>query len=405
MTKIPELLAPAGNMDKLMTAVRFGADAVYAAADRYGLRAFADNFTTEALGEAARLLHALGKKLYVTVNIYADERDIAGLPAFAEELAATGADGVLVSDLGVFSIMRRYAPGLPLHVSTQANVTNSEAAKMWADLGASRIVLARETRLADIPAIKAASGAEIEAFVHGAMCIAYSGRCLLSGYFTGRSGNRGECVQSCRWEYGLTELSRGETLPAEEDGRGTYILSSRDLCMIAHLRELADAGVDSVKIEGRMKSEYYVAGIVNAYRRALDDMAAGRPFDERLIEETEKVSHRGYTTGFYFDEKGGATGEPRPRATYDFVAVAAEDCENGTLVVEMRNRFEKGDTLEILSPTGISGMTFEVTDMTGEDGRDITVADRVCEKVRLRCGLPVGKYDILRRKRRDRAVW
>lgn len=398
MIKVPELLAPAGNMSKLETAVHFGADAVYAAADRYGLRAYADNFSFEGLKSAADMLHALGKKLYVTVNIYADERDLEGLPAFAERLAETGADGALVSDLGVFAVMKRYAPSLPLHVSTQANVTNSEAAKMWAEFGASRIVLARETRLADILAIKRAAGTEIEAFVHGAMCIAYSGRCLLSAYFTDRSGNRGECTQSCRWEYGLTELSRRETLPAEEDGRGTYLLSSRDLCMIEHLRELADAGVDSVKIEGRMKSEYYVAGVVNAYRRALDDMAVGRPFDPLLAEETEKVYHRGYTTGFYYGERGGSTGENGLTSTHDFIA-AVTDVGDGYITAEMRNRFAEGDVLEVLSLGEAFGKTFTVADMTGEDGRHITVADRVREKVRIRCDLPVCKRDILRRKK------
>ena len=271
-TKKTELLAPAGNMNKLITAAYFGADAVYAAARRFGLRAYADNFTVEELKTAADYLHALGKKLYVTVNIYADDDDISELPAFARELASTGADGVLVSDLGVFSVFRKNAPSLDLHVSTQANVTNSEAAVMWAELGAKRIVLARETRLDDIRRIRDAlpPDVEIEAFVHGAMCIAYSGRCLLSAYFTDRSGNKGECVQSCRWEYGLMEKSRGDVLRAEEDGRGTYLLSSKDLRMIDRLGELIGAGVDSLKIEGRVKSEYYVAGVTNAYRRALD---------------------------------------------------------------------------------------------------------------------------------------
>ena len=396
--KIPELLAPAGNMNKLETAVRFGADAVYAAARSYGLRAFADNFSVEELRAAASSLHSHGKKLYVTVNIYADESDLSGLPAFAEQLADTGADGALVSDLGVFSVMKKYAPGLPLHVSTQANVTNSSAAAMWAELGASRIVLARETRLEDIPAIKRACGVEIEAFVHGAMCIAYSGRCLLSSYFTGRSGNRGECIQSCRWQYAVRELSRGEDLPAEEDGRGTYLFSSRDLRMIEHLGELAEAGVDSVKIEGRMKSEYYVAGVVNAYRRALNDLAEGRPFDKALLAETEKISHRGYTTGFYYGERGGETGEPGPTASYDFIALVT-GCADGYAEAEMRNRFSVGDELEVLSPSGAFGRTFVVTEIINEAGESVAVADKVQEKLRLRCDLPLGKFDILRKKR------
>lgn len=394
--KKPELLAPAGNMNKLETAIRFGADAVYAAAKEYGLRAFADNFTFDELKRATELLHSQGRKLYVTVNTYADERDLKGLEEFAERLSDTGADAALVSDLGVFSIMKKYAPGLQLHVSTQANVTNSAAAAMWADLGASRIVLARETQLKDIPAIKRGAGVEIEAFVHGAMCIAYSGRCLLSAYFTDRSGNRGECVQSCRWQYGITELSRGETLPIEEDKRGTYLLSSKDLCLIEYLHELADAGVDSFKIEGRIKSEYYVAGVVNAYRRAIDDMAAGRPFDVRLLEEMQKISHRGYTTGFYFGERGGSTGEPKPTASYDFIAVVTEGGD-GYAEVEMRNRFAAGDTLEVLSPTDTLGRTFTVTEIENSAHERVLVADKVQERVKLRTGMCLEKYDILRR--------
>lgn len=395
--KKPELLAPAGNMNKLLTAVHFGADAVYAAAGEYGLRAYAGNFTFDELERAADMLHAQSKKIYVTVNSYMNEDDIKRLPAFAERLGETGADGALVSDPGAFAVLSKYAPRLPLHVSTQANVTNSAAAKVWADMGASRIVLARETRISEIPAIKRAAGVEIEAFVHGAMCVAYSGRCLLSAYFTGRSGNRGACTQSCRWEYGLVEPTRGETLGIAEDARGTYILSSKDLCMIRHLKELADAGVDSFKIEGRMKSEYYVAGTVNAYRRATDDMAAGRPFDERLEEETEKISHRGYSTGFYFGG-GGETGEPKPQSGSEFIAVAEEDGE-GEVTVEMRGRFAVGDVLEVLSPYDSFGHSFTVEKITDPDGKSVDVADKVQQLVRINCDVPIHKYDILRRNR------
>lgn len=399
-TKKTELLAPAGNMNKLITAAYFGADAVYAAARRFGLRAYADNFTVEELKTAADYLHALGKKLYVTVNIYADDDDISELPAFARELASTGADGVLVSDLGVFSVFRKNAPSLDLHVSTQANVTNSEAAVMWAELGAKRIVLARETRLDDILRIRDAlpPEVEIEAFVHGAMCIAYSGRCLLSAYFTDRSGNKGECVQSCRWEYGLMEKSRGDVLRAEEDGRGTYLLSSKDLRMIDRLGELIGAGVDSLKIEGRVKSEYYVAGVTNAYRRALDAFENGLTYPEYLTEETEKISHRGYTTGFYFGERGGRAGEPRPTATYDFIAVV-EDRSDGKATVEMRNRFSVGDELEILSPSDSFGKIFTVKSITDENGQACECADRVQAKYVIPVDITLHKYDILRKKR------
>ena len=399
MPKIPELLAPAGNMNKLRFALAYGADAVYLAGDRFGLRAYAENFGGDGLERAASYVHERGKKMYVTVNIYADEDDIAALPEYAARLEKTGADGVIVSDLGVFSVFRKYAPSLDLHVSTQANVTNDAAAAMWAEMGAKRIILARETPLTDIRRIRDAlpDDVELEAFVHGAMCIAYSGRCLLSAYFTGRSGNKGECTQCCRWEYGLTELSRGETLRAEEDARGTYILSSRDLRMIEHLRELADAGVTSMKIEGRVKSEYYVAGAVNAYRRALDDAMAGRPFDESLLAETEKISHRGYTTGFFFDEKGGETDQPRPVATHAFVALV-QSGGDGYAVVEMRNRFEVGDELEVLSPSDAFGKKFTVTEILDGDGNKTDRADKVQAIYRLRTDLPLDKYDILRKK-------
>ena len=394
----PELLAPAGNMNKLRFALAYGADAVYLAGDRFGLRAYADNFDADGLARAAAYVHERGKKLYVTVNIYADEDDIAALPEYARLIADVGADGAIVSDLGVFSVFRKYAPEVDLHVSTQANVTNGAAARAWADMGAKRIILARETTLKDIRRIRDAlpDDVDIEAFVHGAMCIAYSGRCLLSAYFTGRSGNKGECTQCCRWEYGLTELSRGETLPVAQDARGTYILSGRDLRMIAHLRELVDAGVTSMKREGRVKSEYYVAGAVGAYRRALDDVMAGRPFDESLLAETEKISHRGYTTGFYLGEKGGATNEPRPTATHTFVALALGH-ENGRARVEMRNRFSVGDVLEVLSPSEISGKTLTVTEITGEEGNVMT-ADKVQAIYSLRTDLPLEKYDILRKR-------
>ena len=399
MTKIPELLAPAGNMDKLMTAVRFGADAVYAAADRYGLRAFADNFTTEALGEAARLLHALGKKLYVTVNIYADERDIAGLPAFAEELAVTGADGVLVSDLGVFSIMRRYAPGLPLHVSTQANVTNSEAAKMWADLGASRIVLARETRLADIPAIKAASGAEIEAFVHGAMCISYSGRCLLSDYMTGRHGNAGECAQSCRWKY---ELYQGDTRISDE--QELFSMSSKDLQAAAYIPALIDAGVSSLKIEGRMKSTYYIATVVHAYRALIDEYMEKGVLDASRIafyeQEIAKAENRPTSCGFYrgLPQAGGHLyGVNGAGVTQEYIAdVIAYDEVTQTALLQVKNHFRPHIEAEVFGPHTPS-TRFEIGDVCDLEGRPLEVLNQPMQMVRMKCSLPLEERAMIRK--------
>lgn len=394
-----EILSPAGNMNKLKTAFAYGADAVYIAGKRFGLRAYADNFSDEEIYAAAAYAHDLGKKLYVTVNIYADESDLGGIPSYAKTLESAGVDGVIVSDLGVFSLIREAAPKLELHVSTQANVTNSAAALSWAKLGAKRIVLARETQLGEISRIRKElpDDVEIEAFVHGAMCIAYSGRCLLSSYFTDRAGNKGECVQCCRWEYDLIEKSRGEKIGIEEDGRGTYILSGKDLRMIEHLGELVSAGVTSFKIEGRVKTEYYVAGITNAYRRALDDVLSGRPFDKSLLAETEKVSHRGYTTGFYYGEKGGSTGEPKPTATHIFIANVIKS-EDGYAEVEMRNRFAVGDELEVLSPGPCFGKTVKVTEIIDEIGERITVADKVMARLKLRTDLPLALYDILRKR-------
>lgn len=398
--KKPELLAPAGNSQKLAVAFAYGADAAYVAGKRFGLRAYADNFTDDELVAAIANAHARGKKIFVTVNIYADDDDLPQIPAYGRFLAEAGADGAIVSDMGVFALLREHAPALDLHVSTQANVTNAAAAKLWGALGAKRIVLARETPLSGIRRIRDAlpDDVEIEAFVHGAMCIAYSGRCLLSSYFTERAGNKGGCVQCCRWEYGLTELSRGETLPVTEDARGTYIMSSKDLRMIDRLPELLDAGVTSLKIEGRVKSEYYVAGAVNAYRRALDAALRGEPFDAGLLAETEKISHRGYTTGFYFGEKGGAAGESKPSATHAFVALVTAAAADGYAEVEMRNRFAVGDELEVLSPGNAFNQKLTVAEIIDADGARLTVADKVQARLRLRTDLPLRAYDMLRKK-------
>lgn len=393
-----ELLAPAGNMNKLKTAFLYGADAVYLAGKKFGLRAYADNFSYEELSEAVTYAHNLVKKVYVTVNIYADESDISELSTYAKNLERIGVDGAIISDLGVFSVFRQ-SSNLALHVSTQANVTNSASAKAWADMGAKRIILARETTIEDVRKIRDAlpSDVELEAFVHGAMCIAYSGRCLLSSYFTDRSGNKGECVQCCRWEYDLIEKSRGDALRIEEDERGTYLLSSKDLRMIEHLDKLIKAGVSSFKIEGRIKSEYYVAGIVNAYRRALDDVLQGKPFNKLLLDETEKVSHRGYTTGFFFGEKGSATGEKKPTASHNFIALV-QDYVFPYATVEMRNRFSVGDKLEVLSPNDVFGKILTVKEILDEQGRSIEVADKVQAKLRLKTDIPLSRYDILRKK-------
>ena len=293
-----ELLAPAGNFDKLITAVHFGADAVYFAGKMYGLRAFAGNFEDDEIVKAMEYLHQHGKKGYVTLNIVANDSDFKNIDQFLELLVRAKVDGVIVSDTGMIFYMRKNFSSLNVHVSTQANVNNCYSAKFYADMGVTRIVLARELSISQIKEISKAVGdkVELEAFVHGAMCISYSGRCLLSNYMTGRDSNRGACVQACRWNYTIREVNKSEEYPIEEDERGTYILNSKDLCMIKHLKELEDAGICSLKIEGRMKSDYYVASVVNAYRRALDNKN-----DLQTLEtELEKTSHRRYTTGFYF---------------------------------------------------------------------------------------------------------
>lgn len=350
--RIPELLAPAGGMEQLRAAVQFGADAVYLAAERFGMRARAVNFSMDELPQAVAIAHAAGAKVYVTCNILMFDRDIAALPAYLEAVAAAGVDALIVSDLGTVSLIKRYAPQVAIHVSTQASISNVEAAKVWHDLGASRIVCAREMSLEDIAAFKAGlpEGLEIEVFVHGAMCMAVSGRCLISSYLTGRSGNQGNCTQPCRWSYTLEEEKRpGEHFPIEEDDRGSYIMNARDLNMLAYIDQLAAAGVDSLKIEGRNKKAFYVASVVNAYRQVLDGASADDFADELLT-----VSHRPYSTGFFFGPAHQAPDYDGYEQTCMHVAdvVSAEPAGSGPfeIVACCRNRFSEGDELEVLRP-------------------------------------------------------
>ena len=393
-----ELLAPAGNMQKLKTALHFGADAVYASGKRFGLRAYADNFSDEELSAAVDYCKERGKKIYITINIFPDSNELPSIAAYGKYLQEIGVNGVIVSDLGIFSCLKESAPELELHVSTQANVTNSAAANAWAKLGAKRIVLARELTFEQIAKIRkdVPSDIELEAFVHGAMCIAYSGRCLLSSYFTGRGGNKGECAQSCRWEYGLYEPERKDILPIEEDGRGTYILSSKDLCMIEYLPKLLKSGVASFKIEGRMKSEYYVAGVVNAYRRAIDCVLDGKTVSDDIIAETLKISHRGYTTGFYSGEKGGVSGDNVLSSTHNFVAVVIGESD-GFPVIEMRNKFAAGDVLEVLSPGDNHNKKIIIESMTNVSGERVDIADKVQQHLVLKTNVSLKIYDILRK--------
>lgn len=391
-----ELLAPAGNFDKLATAVHFGADAVYFAGKMYGLRAFAGNFEDDEIVKAMKFLHERGKKGYITLNIVAKNSDFQQIDKFLQLLVDAKVDGVIVSDVGMIYYLRKNFPQLNVHVSTQANVNNIYSAKFFADMGVSRIVLARELNLNQIKEIASSlkGKVEIEAFVHGAMCISYSGRCLLSNYMTGRDSNRGACVQACRWNYTIREVNKTEEYPIEEDERGTYILNSKDLCMIKHLKELEKAGICSLKIEGRMKSDYYVASVVNAYRRALDggyDMA-------KLEDELEKTSHRRYTTGFYFDSDDKEyLSSSMPIQTAEFIAKVVENSNNGKVKVEMRNRFKIGDELEILSPTDSFLKKIKIEIIENGKGEQIDDCKRVQEIVTINCPYDLKKGDILRK--------
>ncbi len=357
MSKV-ELLAPVGNYKKLITALHFGADAVYLAGKNFGLRAFADNFTIEEITEAVNLAHSLGKKVYITVNIFAKNSDFGQLKEYLENLEQANIDAIIVSDIGVLSFVKKHFPNMEVHISTQANTTNKYSVEFYGDYGASRVVLARELNLEEIREIADYNNGrvELEAFVHGAMCISYSGRCLLSSYLRDRDGNRGECVQSCRWEYEVNEVNRpGKYLTFQEDKRGTYILNSKDMNTIDILDKIIDAGVTSLKVEGRMKSEYYVACVVNAYRKRIDAITNGEEFDKELLEELSKVNHREYTHGFYLGQEAEVCYESsKPYNDYDFVGqVLGYDENKKCIIVEQRNRFFEGEELEVVSDTGV----------------------------------------------------
>lgn len=350
--KKPELLAPAGGMEQLAYALYFGADAIYLACDKFGLRQRAQNFSLEELPGAVKLAHEWNARVFVTCNAYAHDKDLEELPAYARALEEAGVDAVIVSDLGVLSLIKQYAPSVALHISTQASVSNAEAAKVLYGLGARRIVCAREMSLEEIAQLKRSipEDMEVEVFVHGAMCMAISGRCLISDYLTGRSANQGHCVQPCRWEYVLEETSRpGQYFPIEEDESGTYLMNSKDLNMLEHLDKLIEAGVDSIKIEGRVKKAFYVATVVNAYRHVLD---GENP--ELWASELETISHRPYSTGFFFGEAEQSCSADIYTQLYDWVGEVKTSVprNDGRFDVEVycRNRFYLGDTLEVLSP-------------------------------------------------------
>lgn len=396
-----ELLSPAGNRERLEYALAYGADAVYMAGSRYSLRAFADNFEPDELKNALELVHSKGKKAYITVNIYAHNSDIDGMEDYFRFLYDIGADAVLVSDLGVLEAAKKGAPELPVHISTQANVTNYAAARFFCNAGAERIVLARELSIEEIALIhQKVPQAELEAFVHGAACISYSGRCLLSDYLTGRSANQGKCAQPCRWGYELVPQGRTDSFPIEQDERGTYILNSKDLCMIDHLGELADAGVTSFKIEGRMKTAYYTAAVTNAYRRATDRLEAGLEPDPALKEELAKAANREFTTGFYFGpvQQGQRYESSKCRQSHEFSAVVLSS-DGEYLTLEQRNRFRVGDVLEVLSPEpSRCGQKFTVESIISSQGCGVQAAPNPQERVKVPCTLRLEYMDILRRK-------
>ena len=368
-----ELLSPAGDMERLKMAVLYGADAVYLAGTDFGMRAFAGNFTPEELPQAVRYAHDHGVKAHVTVNIMPRNDEIAQLPQYLEQLDDAGVDALIVADLGAFTLAGKYAPHCERHISTQQSIANYECAQAWFDLGAQRVVLARECSLKEVAEIRAKVDPqlEIETFGHGAMCVSYSGRCLLSNYMTGRDSNRGACAQPCRYQYALMEEKRpGEYFPIFEDEKGTYILNSRDMCTIDHLKDLMDAGIDCIKIEGRAKSAYYAAIVTGAYRHVIDDIYAGREIDKVWRDEVDHVSHRIYSTGFYYGEPGQYTQHSRYIREWQIVAKVESCDENGVAVCSLNNKFKVGDELEIVGPD-LRPFSFTAQNIRDEEGNPL----------------------------------
>ena len=401
--KVPELLAPAGDFEKLRTAIHYGADAVYLGDSRFSLRGNAGNFTDSGLMKAVLYAREKGVRVYVTVNIFPHNRDLAGLEKHIELLEEIRPDAVIVSDPGLFMMFKKRASGIEIHVSTQANITNVESAIFWEGMGASRLVLSRELSVDEIRDIRCRTSVDLEVFVHGSMCISYSGRCYISSFLASRSANMGQCTNSCRWNYALMEEKReGEFLPVFENDRGTFIMSSKDLCMIEHLPVLAEAGIDSFKIEGRMKGINYVAGVVKTYREALDSMRDGgvyRP-NPRWLRELSMFSSRGYTTGMFFgkqpDEGYNFDGEGY-RMSHELVGIVV-DLDGNTASVGLRNRLDSGDHVEYLSP-GLEEKVFEVGSMKDKDGTDINSA-RNGDMVFIRVPDGIRRNDLIRREKR-----
>ena len=403
-----ELLAPAGNLYKLKIALKYGADAVYIGGEAFSLRVAADNFTPEEMKEGIEFAHAMGKKVYVTANIIPHNRDLKEMERYFKEIYELGADAVLISDLGAFNICKKAAPDLEIHISTQANNTNYMTVQSWHEMGAKRVVLAREMTLTEVREIRdnISRDCELEIFMHGAMCVSYSGRCLLSNYMTARDSNYGACSHPCRWQYALMEEKRpGEYMPVFENERGTFIMNSKDLCMIEHVPELIASGVSSLKIEGRVKSEYYVATIVAAYRKAIDKYYENPPryvFNPEWLKEVKKVSHRDYYTGFFFgipDTGAQIYGTSSYIRECDIVGIVLDYDEKTKLAkVSQRNRFFTGDEIEIMQP-GEDYFTQKVEVLKDENMNDIEVANHAAMTLYIKTDKPVVKDAMIRQQK------
>lgn len=404
----PELLAPAGSLEKLKTAFLYGADAVYIGGESYSLRVAAENFSSEEIKEGIEFAHNLGKKVYITANIIPHNNDLSGFETYIKEVKAYGADAVIISDLGLFSIAKEAAPDLDIHISTQANNVNYATCNMWHKMGAKRVILARELSFKEIAEIreKTDEALELEAFIHGAMCISYSGRCLLSNYLTERDSNLGACSHPCRWKYSLEEETRpGEHFPVFENERGTFIFNSKDLCMIEHIPELIESGLTSFKIEGRVKTEFYLATVVKAYRDAIDDYLNNKDnykFNSKYLDEIKKVSHRDYTTGFYFKKPASDSQNYKTSSyirNYELLGIVSGYDEKTKLVsVIQKNRFFEGSSVEILRPKS-DFLELKIKDLQDADGNKLEVANRPQEVAKFYSEIPVETGSLLRGKR------
>ncbi len=395
-----ELLSPAGDMERLQMAVAYGADAVYLAGNQFGMRAFAGNFDRDGLKRAIALCHSHGVKAHITCNTMPRNQELDALPEYLEYLQDIGADALIIGDTGVMALAKKYAPRVPLHMSTQIGVTNYAAARFWYDQGARRVILARELTLDEVAGIcaKRPRELEVEAFVHGAMCVSFSGRCVISNYMAGRDASRGACAQPCRYKYALMEEERpGEYFPVEEDERGTYLFNSKDMCMIDHIPELLSIGLDSLKIEGRAKSAYYTAAVTNAYRHAIDAAAAGEPLDPVWRSELDKVSHRPYSEGFWYGHPEQYVGDARYIRDWQVKAIVNTCSAGGEALVSLRNKFGLGDTLELIGP-GLTPVSFSVRDLRDADGVPLQEARNPQMVLRLTLPCQAPPLSILRRQ-------